>query len=1243
MSLDFNRKKRKNSFDFCSNFLEFDSETKETRDSLCQSNIISYKSIFKSKRIINNIDLTTYDYMFIGRTIHNISLEDFSSFKKLLNNIKNTFNPKLLQNNINIEDISQKGKFSFTNNNLTEIIPINKKDKKFVEISINNKYIKAKSGKTYYNFYATKSFFKGKHCFEIEILNTKIEVSIGIININNLDILLDDVNKANNYYIFHQNIIHIYKIEKQYFLKKENTVYIHYLTCNDTFGFCYDLNKKLFHLFLNGELINTSILKIDLSENDSYAPFIRMGNFDEIIFNPGDELKYGKNYSSYEFIPLDEFGDNNYELSNLRKITDDYLDILLNDVKLLIKDNNISYSDINQLFHIMFNFLGKYSFRQSYIICKSLIKKYFFEKKIINEEFEIFYICLKYILNSSRKSKSVIKTIFLNIEETIYIYFRRGNSENSYAIKNLIQFFKFLLFKKDIQTILSEISKTLIKIFKKIFISFNIYNEYCKDNHLDIETGKNLEQVSNQKKKNSNLISSILKTSCITFEDIFFSNQIIFIKTNPPNYLSELIENILFNGIDGQSKFIYKIFKNFINKRINNYNLERKKFCNLLKTIYIPLMKSFNNEYSKGKKIHIKIKKYFNNNDLFGEGLGGNIDNVFLKYAKNNQNFQELMNLEIKDINSFFLIEFLSFFYKKRLSTHFWDKLNSTIDKTKRYYFSIFSSNETLNNLEIIHEKISRLIKYKFFYFNREDLNVLVEFLLNIGHFILNELYPKKLVYFLPKSLFNNIEKVISINKEIIELCQRSQKYLFLKGKKKVNINNTINEIFNFYDNLRELCNQCCRQYLSIYIKIINDENINDSLIKNSYLQTLIENLSYDKFYTNDDYNYIFNFITSANNKSEYKSSISSFIQTFQNSVDKEFGKRLSLLLSKNPNFLKIVIIILYEDIDSKLSKLEESFSEYHFIQRDSQNSNLINRENFHQNIIYSKTNNVIVINGNDNSEQLMNQNHIEMLNNALLPLGENRLVIISDLKDINFDDKNKLNKLIYALIRFNSEFTKIKDFYRVASKLKELYQNNSFVFKKLYNLLLSLNRLLFSKNNVAKIEYNNKENNEKNRINNFDNIIDSYTVLLQNLYEFYIILINNINEINDINILKELSKLINLNNFKANLKIMEKYNPPSKDVDYKTIKDFITILEKLKLDEEAKKQSNAQQNEINKENENNNICLICSDAAADSHISPCGHPICKNCLLQHSLESKTCPFCREEMKGIKEDPNFKI
>ena len=104
---------------------------------------------------------------------------------------------------------------------------------------------------------------------------------------------------------------------------------------------------------------------------------------------------------------------------------------------------------------------------------------------------------------------------------------------------------------------------------------------------MDIETGKNLEQASNQKENNSNIVSSILKASYITFEDIFFSNQIIFIKTNSPNYLSELIENIIFNGTDGQYKFIYKIFKKFINKRINNYNLERKKFCDLLKTIYI--------------------------------------------------------------------------------------------------------------------------------------------------------------------------------------------------------------------------------------------------------------------------------------------------------------------------------------------------------------------------------------------------------------------------------------------------------------------------------------------------------------------------------------------------------------------------------------------------------------------------------------------------------------------------------
>ena len=101
----------------------------------------------------------------------------------------------------------------------------------------------------------------------------------------------------------------------------------------------------------------------------------------------------------------------------------------------------------------------------------------------------------------------------------------------------------------------------------------------------------------------------------------------------------------------------------------------------------------------------------------------------------------------------------------------------------------------------------------------------------------------------------------------------------------------------------------------------------------------------------------------------------------------------------------------------------------------------------------------------------------------------------------------------------------------------------------------------------------------------------------------------------------------------------MEKYNPSNKEKDYKIIKDFISKLENIKLEEEAK----TEENKGNNIDENNNICPICSDSQVDSHIYPCGHPICRNCLLQHTLENKLCPFCRSEIKGIKEDQNIKI
>ena len=125
---------------------------------------------------------------------------------------------------------------------------------------------------------------------------------------------------------------------------------------------------------------------------------------------------------------------------------------------------------------------------------------------------------------------------------------------------------------------------------------------------------------------------------------------------------------------------------------------------------------------------------------------------------------------------------------------------------------------------------------------------------------------------------------------------------------------------------------------------------------------------------------------------------------------------------------------------------------------------------------------------------------------------------------------------------------------------------------------------------------------------------------------------------------MEKLAKQRNLFHFKDILEILEKFNPQGMDNNnYQTLKNFIEKLQDIIPEEKTIKLIN---NNLNKESETKigkNICLICADSVIDTHILPCGHSICRNCLFQNLSESKLCPFCRKEIKGIKEDPNFKL
>ena len=194
MSNNNNPKKRSNSFHSNhynnSNIREFDN------NKLNKSINVTKKEMIKFKKI-QNIDLTTYNYIFLDRFLSNRTLQDFESYIKLLKDIKNKYNSKMLINNNNIEIIKKEGKFPLNNYNLTELVPFIKNNKTKFETSINTRYIKTfDCKKNYINFYGSKCFFKGKHCFEIQILNVlEPKILFGLINIIDIEFLKNYIKK----------------------------------------------------------------------------------------------------------------------------------------------------------------------------------------------------------------------------------------------------------------------------------------------------------------------------------------------------------------------------------------------------------------------------------------------------------------------------------------------------------------------------------------------------------------------------------------------------------------------------------------------------------------------------------------------------------------------------------------------------------------------------------------------------------------------------------------------------------------------------------------------------------------------------------------------------------------------------------------------------------------------------------------------------------------------------------------
>ena len=118
-----------------------------------------------------------------------------------------------------------------------------------------------------------------------------------------------------------------------------------------------------------------------------------------------------------------------------------------------------------------------------------------------------------------------------------------------------------------------------------------------------------------------------------------------------------------------------------------------------------------------------------------------------------------------------------------------------------------------------------------------EEIGIFIDFLNNFFDLIENELYPKKLIYFLPKRFIFILPRIILfILRSRIKLTLRTLNRDIFEYLGNIYFNEDINEEKEIIKNsLIRLILICLKKIVPITIKIILDENIKNPTIKCIY------------------------------------------------------------------------------------------------------------------------------------------------------------------------------------------------------------------------------------------------------------------------------------------------------------------------------------------------------------------------------------------------------------------------
>ena len=251
-----------------------------------------------------------------------------------------------------------------------------------------------------------------------------------------------------------------------------------------------------------------------------------------------------------------------------------------------------------------------------------------------------------------------------------------------------------------------------------------------------------------------------------------------------------------------------------------------------------------------------------------------------------------------------------------------------------------------------------------------------------------------------------------------------------------INLSNSNNDILDYsksYHNEKQtyikeiikLSENCVKQYVSFLSKIISDKNVKITYLKCHVFKALQALLAREQFFTDEEVLCFLNFINEIYNDEIYKTEVFNFTKIFNSKLRKsdnsftKLGSRLYKIFKQkdNNNILRVILILLYNNINSSLSNLEENLAEFRQNINDNNNgfsglsinnafSNIINEDNLNNHNL--DINNINSNNANNNSQLIVKNKKLKKLKNYL--------------KDTN------------------NHFIKLKHFYSLCSDIFELY-----------------------------------------------------------------------------------------------------------------------------------------------------------------------------------------------------------